>query len=321
LYLVKSHDERTEFEAVKSAFFHFETKCLEESSTIKLTIRINDTKNRTQGEKMKNVVNHKIVRLLTSGGLAIILSLSGCSQAAVEEKEPTITETSKSKTETVKKETESGVDKNTPEAEVKDEKESETTTNKEQSSVSKTETASTSSTKKQESTGSSISVSSSTTQTKNESVSNSSDKTVSENKTPASTQASSTTSTTSTSSTHTHTWKEQFKSVKHEEQGHYETVTVKEAWTETVSVYGTQTSYVCNDCGRSFTYSAIWDHIFDEAANGGKGSYSDVTTTVQTGTQTIQHEAQTEKKYVVDQEAYTEKVSTGYQCTSCGATK
>ena len=42
---------------------------------------------------------------------------------------------------------------------------------------------------------------------------------------------------------------------------------------------------------------------------------------VQVGTNKIEHPAVTDKKWIVDKAAWTETVTTGHKCSSCGATK
>lgn len=123
-----------------------------------------------------------------------------------------------------------------------------------------------------------------------------------------------------TKPSHTHSWEAQYKTVQHAEIGHNEQYVIKEAWTEYIPIYELQVKYICNDCSREFPYELIWDHIFEEVANGGKGSYTDSPVQVQVGTQTVTHPAEYGTRYVVDKPAWTEKVLTGYKC-SCGSTK
>lgn len=150
------------------------------------------------------------------------------------------------------------------------------------------------------------------------------------NKEETSTQSSdkkvTTTTQTSTSNsnknTHTHTWVEVYKDVYHAEEGHYENVLVKEAWTESVPVYEEQARSICNGCGKDITGNP-WDHIEEQALAGNYacGGYHTEWKQVQTGTNTINHDAVYEQKWIVDKQAWTEKVLSGYKCSSCGATK
>ena len=144
--------------------------------------------------------------------------------------------------------------------------------------------------------------------------------------TQTSTTNSNKTDTTSNSNTnkseHTHSWVEVYKDVYHAEEGHYENVLVKEAWTETVPIYETKIVSICNGCGKDIT-GHEWDHIEDQVLSGNNacGGFHDEQRKVQTGTNTITHDAIYEQKWVVDKAAWTEKVLSGYKCNSCGATK
>lgn len=120
--------------------------------------------------------------------------------------------------------------------------------------------------------------------------------------------------------THTHTWEEVTTTVYHEEQGHYENVVVKEAWTEKKPKYETQYRAICNTCGHDITGNEP-SHIKNHMLNGENGSYRNEPVKVQVGTETINHPAVTERKWVIDKPAWTEKVVTGYKCSDCGATK
>ena len=54
---------------------------------------------------------------------------------------------------------------------------------------------------------------------------------------------------------------------------------------------------------------------------GENGSFRTEWKQVQVGTNTIKYDAVYEKKWIVDKAAWTEKVLSGYKCSSCGATK
>lgn len=121
---------------------------------------------------------------------------------------------------------------------------------------------------------------------------------------------------------HTHTWEEVTTTVYHEEQGHYENVVVKEAWTEKKPVYETQARDICNSCNADLTGTNIAQHVKEHMINGtDKGGHRTEYKKVQVGTETINHPAVTERKWVIDKAAWTEKVVTGYKCSDCGATK
>ena len=142
--------------------------------------------------------------------------------------------------------------------------------------------------------------------------------------TQTSTTNSNKTDTTSNSNTnkseHTHSWVEVYKDVYHAEEGHYENILIKEAWTESVPVYEEQERAICNGCGADITGNTT-EHNRNHALNGEKGGWHTEWKKVQTGTNTITHDAIYEQKWVVDKAAWTEKVLSGYKCNSCGATK
>ena len=121
---------------------------------------------------------------------------------------------------------------------------------------------------------------------------------------------------------HTHSWVEVYKDVYHAEEGHYENVLVKEAWTETVPIYETKIVNICNGCGADITGNEI-THAKEQmlAGNMACSGFHNEQRQVQTGTNTINHDAVYEQKWVVDKAAWTEKVLSGYKCNSCGATK
>ena len=124
---------------------------------------------------------------------------------------------------------------------------------------------------------------------------------------------------------HRHTWVEQTETVSHEEEGHYEKVTIEEAWDE--PVYEEQVVYECY-CGERFDSKDGWNahaEEIDDRLDAGEidlgewelhSGFSKYTT--ETPVDTIHHEAVVEKRWVVDTEAWEESVVTGYVCSSCG---
>ena len=110
--------------------------------------------------------------------------------------------------------------------------------------------------------------------------------------------------------THTHRYVAEYRDIQHEEKGHYETVTVSEAWDEDIYDY----RVVCN-CGAILTESERLNHSEQHLLNGQNSAYSVQEIIVDT----IHHPAKTEKQWVVDENGWTETV-TIYKC-SCGATK
>lgn len=128
--------------------------------------------------------------------------------------------------------------------------------------------------------------------------------------------------------THQHTWEAQYRTVHHDEVGHYENVCVKEAYDEPVY----EGHYVCNYCSKDITSSGEGpDHCI---VCGPPLSEDDIryvpgiittagssygTIRVQVGT--THHEAVYEKKWIVDKKSYDEQIQNGYKCTTCGAVK
>ena len=119
---------------------------------------------------------------------------------------------------------------------------------------------------------------------------------------------------TSPAETHTHSWVEQFKTVHHEEEYHYETKTVvdQEARDEEIK----EARVVCG-CGRFFETIDAWDdHGIDDGCIYGYSVKKVVVDTVHHAAVT-----HTEQVRVVDKAAWDEQVSAGYKCSLCGATK
>ena len=127
--------------------------------------------------------------------------------------------------------------------------------------------------------------------------------------------------TTNKEETHTHNWIPITSVVHHEEQGHYEKILVSEAWTEEVPIYEDKEVMICNDCGVELNASNCYDHVENHLLNGGKGSWREEWKKVQVGSNKINHDAIYQDKWVVDKAAWDETVTTGYKCSSCGATK
>ena len=119
---------------------------------------------------------------------------------------------------------------------------------------------------------------------------------------------------------HTHNWVPITSVIHHDEQGHNEKVLVSEAWTEEVPIYEEQYRAICNTCGEDIT-SNYAEHIKQHMLNGEGGSYRNEVVQIQVGTNKINHDAVYEDKWIVDKAAWDETVTTGYKCSSCGATK
>ncbi|CAM2078784.1 MAG: hypothetical protein NSGCLCUN01_02988 [uncultured Clostridium sp.] len=125
-----------------------------------------------------------------------------------------------------------------------------------------------------------------------------------------------------TTNQHSHTWVEVYKDIHHAEEGHWENILVKDAWSENIPIYETKIIHACWGCDADITGSEDM-HMKAAALAGNMActAWRDVQKQVQTGTNTIKHDAEYEKKWIVDKAVWTEKVLSGYKCSSCGAIK
>lgn len=119
---------------------------------------------------------------------------------------------------------------------------------------------------------------------------------------------------------HNHTWVEVYKDVVHAEEGHWEDVVIKPAWTEEVPIYEEKEVLICNGCGIDITGNTT-EHNRNHVINGEKGGWHTEWQQVQVGTNNVNHPAVTEKRWIVDKSAWTEKVLSGHKCSSCGQVK
>ena len=118
---------------------------------------------------------------------------------------------------------------------------------------------------------------------------------------------------------HQHNWVAQTKTVHHDAQYktvHHDAVT-HQVWHDAV----TEEHYICNQCGADIT-SDPWGHINNSLMNGGNcGSYHSTYVTVKQGYyETVTDKAAWDEQVLVSA-AWDETVTTGYKCSSCGATK
>ena len=118
---------------------------------------------------------------------------------------------------------------------------------------------------------------------------------------------------------HQHNWVAQTKTVHHDAQYktvHHDAVT-HQVWHDAV----TEEHYICNQCGADIT-SDPWGHINKSLMNGGNcGSYHSTYVTVKQGYyETVTDQAAYDEQVQV-RDAWDETVTTGYKCSSCGATK
>ena len=118
---------------------------------------------------------------------------------------------------------------------------------------------------------------------------------------------------------HQHNWVAQTKTVHHDAQYktvHHDAVT-HQVWHDAV----TEEHYICNQCGADIT-SDPWGHLNNSLMNGGNcGSYHSTYVTVKQGYyETVTDKAAYDEQVQVSA-AWDETVTTGYKCSSCGATK
>ena len=118
---------------------------------------------------------------------------------------------------------------------------------------------------------------------------------------------------------HQHNWVAQTKTVHHDAQYktvHHDAVT-HQVWHDPV----TEEHYICNQCGADIT-SDPWGHIDNSLLNGGNcGGYHSSYVTVKQGYyETVTDKAAYDEQVQVSA-AWNETVTTGYKCSSCGATK
>jgi superfamily II DNA/RNA helicase len=121
---------------------------------------------------------------------------------------------------------------------------------------------------------------------------------------------------------HTHNWVPITNVVHHDQVGHSEDVLVSAAWTESIPVYEAQARDICNTCNTNLTGTNISAHVKKHMMAGeDRGGHRTEWVDVQVDTNTINHPAVYDKKWVVDKAAWDETVTTGYKCSSCGETK
>lgn len=120
---------------------------------------------------------------------------------------------------------------------------------------------------------------------------------------------------------HVHEWTAVYKTIRHEEVGHSESILIKDAWVETVPVYEYQYRDICNGCGKDITGKTN-QHMESQMMAGHMecSGFTPKQVEVQVGTEEIYHEAVYDSKWVVDEPAYDEKVVDYYIC-ECGKRK
>ena len=119
---------------------------------------------------------------------------------------------------------------------------------------------------------------------------------------------------------HIHNWVPITQQITHPEEGYWADELVSDAWTEEIPVYEERARDICNGCGLDLTEDP-WTHIREQmlAGNVACGGYHTEYRQFQVGTNTIHHDAIYSKKWIVSSPAWVETVTTGYQCSDCGA--
>ena len=119
---------------------------------------------------------------------------------------------------------------------------------------------------------------------------------------------------------HVHKWVPITQQITHPEEGYWADELVSGAWTEEIPVYEERARDICNGCGLDLTEDP-WTHIREQmlAGNVACGGYHTEYRQFQVGTNTIHHDAIYSKKWIVSSPSWVETVTTGYQCSDCGA--
>ena len=119
---------------------------------------------------------------------------------------------------------------------------------------------------------------------------------------------------------HIHNWLPITQQITHPEEGYWADELVSGAWTEEIPVYEEHARDICNGCGLDITGFHL-QHAEEQllAGNIACGAYHTEYRQVQVGTNTVYHDAIYSKKWIVSSPAWVETVTTGYQCSDCGA--
>ena len=129
----------------------------------------------------------------------------------------------------------------------------------------------------------------------------------------------STNSTTNTPVSCNHRWERITRSETVQvDKGTYQTVTIREAWAETTPVHEMVAQMRCN-CGVILNPATMDQHALNHMNNGENSGWRTEWVQVQTGTQTINHPAVTERQWVPNIQTVTRQVATNQErCTICG---
>lgn len=119
---------------------------------------------------------------------------------------------------------------------------------------------------------------------------------------------------------HIHNWVPITQQITHPEEGYWADELVSGAWTEEIPVYEERAREICNGCGLDITEDP-WAHMDEQLDKEiyACGGYHTEYRQFQVGTNTVYHDAIYSKKWIVSKPAWVETVTTGYQCSDCGA--
>ena len=110
---------------------------------------------------------------------------------------------------------------------------------------------------------------------------------------------------------HTHNWVAETTTVKHEEEGHYQTVVIEQGYTKPIYEY----RIYCKVCEGLY-----FDSTREAIIHSGDTGHLYASGNVLVGEEEVP--AKTQDIWVVDKQAWTEEVPTGrYICSGCGAVK
>lgn len=119
--------------------------------------------------------------------------------------------------------------------------------------------------------------------------------------------------------THTHNWQEVYEEVYYEEEGHYESILVKEGWTENIPSYVSVSYGMCSLC-KADIECHVEEHLNIHTQNGEEAQYVMGEKQVHEGYFEKYHPAEYNNTWVVDTPARIESVLSGYEC-ECGEIK
>lgn len=224
----------------------------------------------------------KTKQILTAGAIALSMILTGCSSTSTDTKDTKTSEVTKKKDESEVKQEEKKEEKKEETAKTDSSNKSNTSESKKDNTASTTNTSSNKNNTSSSKPSNSGSNNSGSSKPSNNNGSNSS------NSKPAE---------------HTHNWVAVTET---------RTVVDQPAYDEQVPVTEMREHEICSSCGADLTGTDASAHVYQHMINGDdKGGWHSEWREEVTGYQTVHHDAVT----------HTETVTTGYRCSTCGATK